>query len=200
MSLFCSDIDKIIASHIFGSNDKWNLELIKKVYYAFGKSTYDSFVVTCQNILLELQYNKCGTTDFDVVLKKTVKGTPKFFPCYRILSTKPDQVEFENLNAKHRLMLYELALYYGYLLIVTEVKQYEKFGYAYYDFHDGCMDKVTPYHILKRKRIHNLKYYDVVTRDVRRPWKTTYRLKKDSCVYKEGVTTETKSFLCIKVI
>lgn len=87
MSLFCLDIDAVIASHIFGGNSRWNLELIKKIYYAFGKSTYNSFLRTCRDTLLEIIYKKYDTRDFDVVLKKTiVRGTPRFFPCYKIFA------------------------------------------------------------------------------------------------------------------
>lgn len=144
MSLFCLDIDAVIASHIFGGNSRWNLELIKKIYYAFGKSTYNSFLRTCRDTLLEIIYKKYDTRDFDVLKKTIVRGTPRFFPCYKIFTapfqeaafqlyrsprkqstitggnsnTRPDHIVFENLNAKHRLLLYNLALYHGYLLVV----------------------------------------------------------------------------------
>jgi hypothetical protein len=93
-----------------------------------------------------------------------------------------------------------LSLYHGYYYICTKIEMYESFGYTYSDIHDNPKyeDKPLRYDFLRRKRIHNMKYYNMVGLDSE--GMKTYMLKQDACVYKKGATKERKDMLCVKIL
>ena len=74
---------------------------------------------------------------------------------------------------------------------------FESFGYNYYDFH--YENEPVKYKLLKKKRIHNLKYYDLVEK-ADTLMDSTFKLKEDAMIYKVGVTKELKDILCIKIL
>jgi hypothetical protein len=86
-----------------------------------------------------------------------------------------------------------------YLPICTKNVQTQKFGYAYSNFHDKRVDEAIPYWELKKHRLHNLEYYDLVET---RPqyWNNLYKLKEDVLTSKRGVTSDSKDLLCIKIM
>ena len=65
------------------------------------------------------------------------------------------------MKVKHRLLIYYLSIYHEYLWIKTKVWKVEKSGNDYYNFWEDHICDEIPYSLLKRKRVHNLKYYDI---------------------------------------
>lgn len=76
---------------------------------------------------------------------------------------------------------------------------WEEYGYDYSNFwwYKSIKDDI-PYHILKRKRIHNLKYYQLVTKKDTLI-NSTFILKNNVNINRIGVTKELKDILCIKL-
>lgn len=70
-------------------------------------------------------------------------------------------------------------------------------GYNYQNAWDNYNDPLT-YSFLKRKRIHNLDYYDCIER-AKTIWDSKFVPKADANIYKKGVTKENKDIHCIKV-
>lgn len=70
-----------------------------------------------------------------------------------------NKIEFTLLKAKHRQIIYYLSLYNGYLWFNTKTIKYETNGYSY-----STLPKNTSfrYNFLKKKKLHNLKYYNMI--------------------------------------
>lgn len=200
MSLINADVDNIIVSYLFCKSDKWSMYILKKIYITFGRSIYNDFIIKCKNKFFELLFNKYNIHNYDIdelIKKVSRKQNIKWFPCYIHFNKNLNNslIKFEQLKTKHRLIVYYLALFNGYIFVCTKNVMYEKFGYGY--------DKLDPntvynYKYLKQKRNHNLKYFDLVEkgRDI---WNNKYKLKKDAMVYKKDVTIEIKDLDCIKI-
>lgn len=203
MSLVSVDIDSIIASHIFGRSRKWNELLIHRIYYVFGKSQFNDFLIACRSRLLEFLYEQYKTQDFkSILLKLLQKKNLHFYDCYRAYNEaalNPKELVFRDRTTKHRLLIYYLSFYYGYLHICIKNVQCENFGYDYSHVQDKFKTEPIPYHILKKHRVHNLEYYDLVELKPQF-WNNLYKFKEDVYIGKKGCTTEKKDFLCIKIM
>ena len=169
MSLICQDIDKIIVSYIFNLKlYKSGLYNLKTIMIAFGKvrmAQYNDFIVMCRNKFFKMMFEKYKLKNGDIytlLQKVTFKKNIKYFPCYNRFNDGilDDHIEFNSLKAKHRLIVYYLSLYYGYIWICTKTEMFENLGYNYYNFHYKN-DKSVKYRLLKKKRKHNLKYYNI---------------------------------------
>lgn len=82
--------------------------------------------------------------------------------------------------------------------ICTNIRTYDSFGYAYYDFHRDKPKNVFPYYLLKRKRLHNLEHYELIDKG-KTLQDSSFKLKEDANIYKKGVTKEDKDIICIKI-
>lgn len=102
------------------------------------------------------------------------------------MTNKSTSFEIEKLNAKHRFVLYHLAIYYNYSWVTTKLEQWDSFGYDYSKY--VMPGQVYEYGYLRKHRVHNLENYHVVDAD-----KGLYKLKHDAQVYKHGVTKDTKT-------
>lgn len=202
MSLVIPDVDTLIASKIFGKSQKWNQLLIHRIYYIFGKAQFNDFLLICRSQFLKTLYDEYKTQDFKVVLKKLLRRKNlDLFDCYQTYNkpSLPSEITFVSRNSYHRLVIYYLSVYYGYLHVCVKNLQEEKFGYDYYDFNEKHRDAVIPYHEMKKHRVHNLKYYDLV--EVKpQYWNNLYKLKDDVLIYKRGVTTDCKDLRCIRIM
>nr|QBK87262.1 MAG: hypothetical protein LCMAC201_01640 [Marseillevirus LCMAC201] len=203
MSLICHDIDYIIASHIFNSYYRDGCDDLKNIMISFGKSSYDDFIGMCRCVFFRMLFAryKCKDVNVCTLLQKlSHKNNIKHFQCYNKFNDNlgNNQIIFRDLRARHRQIVYYLSLYHGYLWLCTKTYQREKLGYNYSYFHD---DEKGPfkYRLLKRKRIHNLIYYDLVEKG-NTLMDSTFVLKRDARIYKLGVTTESKDITCIKIL
>jgi len=149
MSLVSSETDRIIISHIFTKSQKWNQLLIHRIYYIFGKAQFNDFLMSCREHFLNHLYEQYQTRDFDVVIGKILgKKNVKLFDCYHTFqrSFKAEELTFYGRNSYHRLVIYYLSVYYGYIHICIKNVQHEKSGYNYYQFHEDRPGAVIPYH------------------------------------------------------
>jgi hypothetical protein len=204
MSLINNDIDSIIISYIFGENERINYDALKKIFYTFGKSQFKQFIIDCQKYYFSVMFNKYLVNDIYSLLQKIIlKKNPKNYPCYTKFHKQVgnELIEFESLNRKSRYIIHFLSFYHGYLFIPTEQVMYENYGNQYYNIHDDPLykDKPLEYRFLKRKRIHNLKYYDLYEKGTNK-YNTKYILKKDISIFKLGATNELRDIDCIKII
>lgn len=201
MSLINPDIDWLIASFIFDRPRRSSHELLKKVMFAFGRSMHD-FIRVCQDYFYKKSFRQHGVSCLEDLLKKLLnKKSVKNFPCYQELTENQGESHlfFERLNAKHRLVIYYTSLYHGYIYVASNTEMTDTPGFEYDNFHDEHPGEVFPYSLLKRKRIHNLDYYEVVEKGPT-PETSTFRLKPDAQIYKRGVTKEWKDIECIRII
>ncbi len=207
MSLIIPDIDLNIISHIFSNNKKWNYKILKCIYYAFGKSKFDTFILRCKQYVFCINLDKHIIIDNDLytlLQEKTRKNNPHFYQCYMKFYKELGNslITFDSLNRRSRIIVYYLSLYHGYLFVRTDIHVYETFGYTYYDFYDDNPEyktKPLKYSFLKRKRIHNLSYYDLVEK-ANNIYDSTFVLKPDISLYKKGATKTNISARCIKII
>ena len=210
MYLINPDIDYIIASFIF-KYERTGLIDLKNIYIAMGKSNYDGFINLCRIHFYKFMFNKYKVFSlYEMLQKVTGKKNIKFFPTYNVFNKRlnSDIINFENLKAKHRLILYHMSLYHGYLWICTKTDMWEVFGYKYARIHDricSCKNKLVctcnryyPYYFLKRHRVHNLKYYDLVEK--KNSLYESIFVRNNVSTYKKGVTKERKDISCIKIL
>jgi hypothetical protein len=104
------------------------------------------------------------------------------------------------MDKRNTLLINYLSLYNGYLYVCANNTLYEDIGYSYSDVHENPLySGVLTYEFLKRKRIHNLKYYDLVENsdDI---YQRKYELKEGVNLYRIGATYERKDIACIKIL
>ena len=218
MNLILPEIDYIIISNIFNGYYKDELRDLKNILLSFGKSKYNDFIKTSIDYFFNKQFKHFKVDNIYLLLQKiTRKNNIKHFPCYnKFCKNKDNQdiklISFDELKAKHRLIIYYISLYNGYVWVCTKTKQWESFGYEYWDFYDDNTNwkdkneiKTFKYSLLKKKRIHNLKYYNLVERapTLRNSlfkFKTYEELTELGGIYKKGVTKESKDIECIKIL
>jgi hypothetical protein len=203
MSLLNLDIDSCIVHHIFSGSEKRNFKILKTIYSAFGKSKYHIFITQCRECYFKILFDTYKVNDIYTFLQKRIhKNNPKFYLCYRTFYKEKENslITFKNLNNKSKIIISYLSLYYGYLVVFRGKTMYEKLGYNYWNIHNDPIykDKPLEYWFLKRKRIHNLKYYDLVNKG-NTIYDSTFILKKDITNYKCGATTELMDIDCIKI-
>lgn len=223
-----NDIDDLIISFIFNGNNKKNSYLLNKIYDIFKYSNYHDFIRKCRNHFFKIEF-KAHDIDVDrieikqgiiskkrknvnleecnkihILLQKiTKKNNPHFYECYtkfyRNLGNQ--EINFQYLNRRSKLIIKFLCLYYGYIMIETNVHMFHNMGYTYWNFHDKAenRDKLFTYRFLRNKRIHELEYYDLVENH-NNPMEIIYKLKKDVPIYKVGATNERYDVSCIKVL
>ena len=202
--LLAQDIDQSIVKYIFKAGAKWRMDIIKTIFLAFGRAKYDGFIKLCQTEFFELAYSDASVPPGDIVaLLKRLTHNLEFFPCYRAFrapTTLPRSLAFKRCNAKHRVLIYYLSVYHGYVAICTLCESSEKHGYKYGDYWDkrGGQNPAS-YVELKKHRIHNLKYYDLVKRG-NNFWNHQYVPKDDISLYKLGITVERKDIECINIL
>ena len=216
MSLVGNDVDTIIVKYLFANNNQNNTQnnqndrrgymLIRKIYYAFGKSNYNDFIIKCKNSYFEIEFclHMIDNKDIYTLLQKIIHKThPKNFGCYSKFNKElgNDLIMFNSLNRKHKLIVNFLSLYYGYLFVYTNTIVFDHFGYTYYNIltKSEYENKPLEYGFMRRKRIHNLKYFDLVC-DSEIKSKRTYILKKNALIYKVGATSEIRDISCIKIM
>jgi len=200
MSLINSDVDWIIVSFVFDKLHKYSHQKLKNIIFAFGRSKQE-FLKVCIKYFYdcEFKYHKVNSID-DLLKKLLFKKTISNFPCYKQLKTQNKELlSYTNLKGKHRLIVYKLSLYYGYLPIVTNTDKYDSFGYAYFNFHNNHSGQVIKYSTLKKYRIHDLDCYDLIKKE-KTLSDSTFKLKPDVHIYKNGVTKERKDIQCIRII
>jgi len=203
MSIIFSDIDNIIVSHIFINDERRNYKILQNIYYAFGKSYFNNFIMICKKYCLEIMFDKYKINDIYIFLQKiTHKNNPKFYDCYRKFYKEIGNplISFRYLNNKARLIIKYLSLYHEYLIVYTNKEMSEMRGNNYSDIHDDVKYKNKPleFRFLKQKKIHNLEYYDLVERK-NNIYDSTFILKKDVYIYKRGATKEIFNIDCIKI-
>lgn len=206
MFLINQHIDPIIIRYLFKSNsDKRNSSLLNKIYKTFG-SGYQNFLITCRDYFFHLLFYKHQAIDiYNLLQRLTRKTNINNFQCYQKFYQKVinltidcNQIDFQQLKAKHRLIVYYLSLFHGYYYYSDNIQQWEEMGYNYYHIWNDY-DKPFSYSFLKRKRIHNLDYYDCIEKG-KTIWDSKFVPKSDAKIYKKGVTKELKDIHCIKVI
>ena len=194
------DINNIIIQYIFNNSQITNYNWIKKIYLVFGRS-HPLFIKQVKTYFFNTLYNQYGVTNIDDLLTKLiVRGTARFFPCYIQFKRNPTHL-FENLCRRSRLILKYLCLYHDYLYVFCGKRVGESHGpRATADTYSACHVETKPlfYRLLKQKRIHNLEYYDLVSKGPTF-YDHTYILKQDFVLYKAGVTSEFHDAICIKI-
>ena len=215
MSLICPDIDKKISNYIFDPRYciSGNHHL-KKIMVAFGRSKYDDFIKTCRDSFFMRVFRYYRLNDGDIygliqkfLKKKGKSGNVHFYQCYNIFikSLDKDHISFNMLKPLHRMIVYYMSLYHGYLWISTKQVTNEGFGYAYYNFHSDSKEVIFEYSVLRRKKINNLKYYDLVEKGDSLET-SKFKLKDfddcdfDVCIFKRDVSVSKKDMSCIKII
>ena len=201
--LFCKDVDVLVAKQIFKAGKMWRAEIIKNIFISFGRSCYDGFIKICQKEFF-CQAGLESDGKLDVLLQKVIgKGNLQFFPCYKTFSKlsehpkMPRSLQFSSCNAKHRVLIFHLSIYHGYIPVSTVVDIAEKYGGSNYEKFWSGRESAT-YLELKKARVHNLKYYNRIKKG-RDFWQDEYELKSDAWIYKRGPTIEEKDIYCIKL-
>ena len=221
MSLFCPDIDKLIAFYIFDPKlYKTGTANLKKIMIAFGRSNYDKFIEACRfrffDSLFRYKHVKIGDiySLLQVLINK--KNIDKF-PCYNkfnkhILSHRSfhsnamnpnekneiESIDFKDLKSKHRAIVYVMSLYHGYLWVCTKNKIFENFGKNYQESYLDGRGEIT-YELMKKKRLHNLKYYVLGKKGLTLN-DSTFSMKSDAELWGKGITKEIKTIRCINII
>lgn len=203
MSLIDCDVDGVIASFIFNQHYRSGSETLKTIMLAFGRSRYDDFIEVCRRYYYKQLFRRFQVTSIEDLLKKlTHKKRVCHFPCYQTLQKTPlsqPLISFDRLNARHRLIVYYLSMYHGYVWVATKTSTWDSWERAYDHYRDFGHDKVVPYHLLKRKRIHNLENYELVRRAATLQ-ESTFKLKEDVGICKRGVCKEIKDITCIRIL
>jgi len=206
--LINSDIDLLIIPYIFSTNyERKNFKILKCIYYAFGKSNYSIFILKCKEYYFKniIPNNIINKDNLHLLLKEKIRrGTPKFFPYYTQFYKElgNSSMTFSRSDRRDRIIINYLSLYYGYLVVYTNVSNGECRGYSYEKFYDNnpsYKNMPLTFRFLKSKRIHNLEYYDLVS-EGKTIYDNTYILKKDVMLYKLGATWESTDIICIKII
>lgn len=104
-----------------------------------------------------------------------------------------------DVPAKIRKVLYFMSLAYGCIWYSKITSTFDEFGYHYYNIFDDQWDRgekslqnsVLTGKFLQINKIDNLEHYDVVE-DAKNELDIKYRLKKDACIYKHGITKHLK--------
>lgn len=203
MNLVNYDIDGIIISYILNGTEKWNLQMIKRLYITFGRSQYKTFIMNSKKYYFDTLYVKYEVNTIDDFLKKLLKiKNPHFYNEHVQFRKNPNNkyIKFESLNRKASHIVRYLSLYNDYIWICTKRVQFETFGYGYSHFHDDLQYKNRPlkYSLLKRKRVHNLDYYDLVDK-ADNIYDSTFKLKNHSVIYKCDKTIDRINIDCIKL-
>lgn len=178
----------------------WVATYLKKVMLSFGRSDYDGFIEICRKCYFDRLFEGFSVNSIDDLLKKILhKKRICHFPCYRIFQGKPSQeILFKELKAHHRLLVYYLSLFHGYVWICTRKTGHDAYGCNYFFFHDDRRGENFPYHVLKRKRIHNLQHYELIEKG-KNLRESTFKFKNDVNI-KTGVFKEQKDIVCIKIL
>lgn len=200
MYLLNCDVDFLLATFLFDAPHRVGAERLKLIMLSFGRSNYNGFIEICKKYYFDRLFKKFLVSHIDELIKKLLhKKRICFFPCYRTFQANPTkELSFEQLKAKHRLLVYYLSLFNGYVWVCNRTTGYDDFGYNYYNFHDDHRGEIFSYNVLKRKRIHNLEHYEVVHKG-RTPQESTFKLREDVNI-KTGVFKERKDLICIKVL
>lgn len=203
--IFCnnSDTDKIIISYILNGTQKWNFQMIKRIYIIFGKSQFINFVNLAKNYFFDILFKKYNSTNINELLQKLInKKNPHFYMEYIQFNRNinSELLVFTSLKRRSSVIVRYLALYHNFIWICVGRTQWEGLGYKYYNFHTEKenIDQIFKYSFLKQKRLHNLKYYDLVS-DADNVYDRTYKLKKGAMIYKVGPTKDYLDIECIKI-
>lgn len=197
MALIIPDMDHEVARRIFTCSHRVDHRQMKTIMIAFGRSQYDGFIMTCRKYHYQRLFRQFKVSNIDDLLRALLKKKSIcHFPCYR--QFKGDLISFSDLKAQHRLMIYYLSIYHGYLWVTLSQSAQEKSGNVYETFHLRT-DGPIPYSLLERKRLHNLAYYDLVEKG-KTLHESTFTLKKNANIHRKGVTVFWKEIDCIKLI
>lgn len=201
MALIIPDMDYEIARRIFIRSHRVDHRQMKTIMIAFGRSQYDSFISTCRKYHYQRLFSRFKVTNIDDLLRVFLKKNSICnFPCYRRFKgdLNTSLISFSDLGARHRLIIYYLSVYHGYLWLTLSQRAGERNGYDYENFHRRT-DGPVPYSLLERKRVNNLAYYDLVEKG-RTLHESSFTLKEDAKIYRKGVTVFWKEIDCIKLI
>lgn len=203
MFLVNYDVDNLFIYYILNGTEKWNFNMIKRLYIIFGRSQYKSFIINAKKYYFDQlfkQYKVSKIDDFFKILLKT--KNPHFYEEHIKFRRNANNkyIDFEDRNKRHSILIKYLALYNNYIWLISHRFQSESIGYVYTKIHDNpeYKDKPLKYSFMKTKRIHNFDYYDLVHR-ADNIYDSTFILKSDAKIYKLGATIDYFNIDCIKM-
>lgn len=206
MTLVHDDVDGIIISYILNGTEKWNFQMIKRLYIIFGRSQFKNFIINSKKYFFNTLFLRYKVNTIDDFLSKSLKIKIKNLHFYHEhikfrKNTNNKDILFESLNRKASSIVKYLSLYNDYIWICTKRNKFENLGYVYSRIHDNPEYKNKPlkYSFMRTKHIHNLDYYDLVDK-ADNIYDSTFRLKPNACIYKLGATKEHLDFECIKIL
>lgn len=203
MFLVNYDIDHVLISYILYGTERWNFNMIKRLYIIFGRSQFKSFIMSAKKYYFNQLFLTYSVNTLDDLFKKMLNiNNPHFYKEHIEFRKNPNLKynNFEGLRRKQYVMVRYLALYNDYIWICTKREKYEHLGYVYSKIHDNLEYKNKPlkYSFLKLKRIHNLDYYNLVDK-ADNIYDSTFILKQDAHTHKLGATIERCNIDCIKI-
>lgn len=173
---------------------------ILKEYKVFINEICKNFIkIQCK------KYNIIDNNLYTLIQKCTKKKNIKHFPCYNIFlknnEKKNNKFIINDLEAKHRQILYYLSIYYRYIWYTKDIEYYGTFGYSMYDkvIHDTEYN----YKYLKSNRLYNPKYFEPINKNVNSLISiepdTLFKLREDFQIYKQGVSVTIKTLIFEKI-
>lgn len=203
MFLVNYDVDNLLISYILNGTEKWNFNMIKRLYIIFGRSQFKSFTMKAKKYYFDQLFKQYKVNTIDDFLKILLKTkNPHFYEEHIKFrrNTNSKYINFEDMNKRHAILIKYLALYNNYIWLISHRFQSESIGYVYTNIHDNpkYTNKPLKYSFMKSKGIHNLEYYDLVNK-ANNIYDSTYKLKLDAPIYKLGVTQSFVDIHCIKM-
>lgn len=197
------DIDQIIISYILNGSEKWNLQMIKRLYIIFGRSQYKNFIINAKKYFFDTLFTKHEVNTINDLLSILIDvKNPHFYKEHiKFRRSLGDAcINFGCLSKKTSYIVRYLALYNDYIWICIERWQSECVGYQYSKIHNDTRykDKPLTYKFLKSKRVHNLEYYDLIHK-ADNIYESTYKLKENVWIGKTSATKDYINIVCIKL-
>jgi hypothetical protein len=203
MFLINYDVDNLLISYVLNGTEKWNFNMIKRLYIIFGKSQFTSFIMNAKKFYFNQLFKQYKVATIDDLLKILLKTkNPHFYEEHIKFrrNTNSKYINFEDMNKRHAILIKYFALYNNYIWLISNRFNCEGRGNVYTDIHDNpkYTNKPLKYSFMKAKGIHNLEYYDLINR-ADNIYDSTYKLKPDAPIYKLGATSSIVDIFCIKM-
>lgn len=197
MSLIDDHLDHVVVKFLFTQEAKADGQTLNRIYRVFR--SLPLFLAKCHHHFFELLFKKYECYDIDDLIARILhKKSIRNFPAHRSFTSFEPQKTFTNMNAHNRLVTYYLSWYHGYFYIITNVQSHECVGSSYDNVWRNY-DQPKTYAELKRKRVHNLDYYDCVEKKATLE-ESLFKPKPGLVLTKKGVTKENKDLWCCRVL
>jgi len=112
------DVDDIIISYILNGTEKWDFQMIKRLYIIFGRSQFKNFLMNAKKYFFDTLFLRYEVNTIDDFLRKLLKIKNIHFYHEHIKFRKnlnSKDIIFESLNRKASSIVKYLALYNDYI-------------------------------------------------------------------------------------